>query len=183
LIDYRAVKGTFDSIVSVGMFEHVGKRHYPEFFEQTRRLLSDDGVMLLHTIGRMGGPGKTDAFTDRYIFPGGYNPALSEIVAASEPHRMIMSDCETLRVHYAHTIHHWYDRCVAAKDKLVEMYDERFYRMWIFYLAGAETVFRHGGMCNYQLQYVRDRRALPLSRDYMAAAETIYLAADGLAPV
>jgi cyclopropane-fatty-acyl-phospholipid synthase len=171
LIDYRDVTGMFDRIVSVGMFEHVGPPHYRAFFAKCRSLLAEDGVMLLHTIGRMGGPGVTDAFTARYIFPGGYNPALSEIVTASERVKLIASDIETLRVHYAHTIQHWYDRTVAAKDKIVAMYDERFYRMWTFYLAGAMAAFRHGGMCNYQIQYIRRRDALPITRDYIAEAE------------
>jgi cyclopropane-fatty-acyl-phospholipid synthase len=171
LIDYRDVTGVFDRIVSVGMFEHVGPPHYRAFFAKCRSLLAEDGVMLLHTIGRMGGPGVTDAFTAKYIFPGGYNPALSEIVAASERVKLIASDVETLRVHYAHTIQHWYDRTVAAKEQIVAMYDERFYRMWTLYLAGAMAAFRHGGMCNYQIQYIRRRDALPITRDYIAAAE------------
>lgn len=171
LIDYRALEGRFDRIVSVGMFEHVGTPHYRTFFEKCRSLLADDGVMLLHTIGRMGVPGKTDAFTLKYIFPGGYNPALSEIIAASEPARMIASDIETLRLHYAHTLDHWYDRTVAARDAIVQLYDERFFRMWTFYLAGARAAFIHGNLCNYQIQYIRDRRTLPITRDYMLAAE------------
>jgi cyclopropane-fatty-acyl-phospholipid synthase len=171
LIDYRDVTGVFDRIVSVGMFEHVGPPHYRAFFAKCRSLLAEDGVMLLHTIGRMGGPGVTDAFTAKYIFPGGYNPALSEIVAASERVKLIASDIETLRLHYAHTIQHWYDRTVAAKAQIVEMYDERFYRMWTLYLAGAMAAFRHGGMCNYQIQYIRRRDALPITRDYIATAE------------
>ena len=126
--------------------------------------------MLLHTIGRMGGPGTTDAFTARYIFPGGYNPALSEIVGASESVKLISSDIETLRLHYAYTLRHWYDRTVAAKDAIVALYDERFYRMWTFYLAGAMGAFNHGGMCVYQIQYIRDRRTLPITRDYIAEA-------------
>ena len=171
LIDYRAVDGVFDRIVSVGMFEHVGPPRYRAFFAKCRALLAEDGVMLLHTIGRMGGPGVTDAFTAKYIFPGGYNPALSEIVAASERVKLIAADIETLRLHYAYTIQHWYDRTVAAKEQIVAMYDERFYRMWTFYLAGAMAAFRHGGMCNYQIQYIRRRDALPITRDYMAQAE------------
>ncbi|MDB5682615.1 MAG: cyclopropane-fatty-acyl-phospholipid synthase [Sphingomonas bacterium] len=171
LIDYRKVEGVFDRIVSVGMFEHVGPPRYRAFFAKCRSLLAEDGVMLLHTIGRMGGPGVTDAFTAKYIFPGGYNPALSEIVAASERVKLIASDIETLRVHYAHTIQHWYDRAVASKAQIVALYDERFYRMWTFYLAGAMAAFRHGGMCNYQIQYIRRRDAVPITRDYIAEAE------------
>jgi cyclopropane-fatty-acyl-phospholipid synthase len=171
LIDYRAVTGSFDRIVSVGMFEHVGPPHYRSYFRQCRNLLAQDGVMLLHTIGRMGGPGTTDAWTAKYIFPGGYIPALSEIVPASESARLIASDIETLRLHYALTIQHWYDRTVAHRAEIEALYDARFYRMWQFYLAGALTAFEGGGMCNYQIQYVRDRRALPITRDYMMDVE------------
>ena len=178
LCDFREMRGRFDRIVSVGMFEHVGTAHYDAFFAAVKRLMKDDGVMLLHTIGRLGGPGKTDSFTRKYIFPGGYCPALSEIVTASEPHKLIVADCETLRLHYAHTIGRWYDRCVAAREKLVELYDERFYRMWTFYLAGAETVFEYGSMANYQLQYIKNRRALPITRDYMAETEARYRAIE-----
>ena len=171
LVDYRRVEGVFDRIVSVGMFEHVGAPHYAAFFAKCRDLLADDGVMLLHTIGRMGGPGKTDAFTAKYIFPGGYNPALSEIVAASERSRLIAADVETLRLHYALTIDRWYDRCVARRAEIEALYDARFYRMWTFYLAGAAAAFRHGGLCNYQIQYIKRRGALPITRDYMSTAE------------
>lgn len=171
LIDYRALEGKFDRIVSVGMFEHVGVPQYETFFLKCRDLLATDGVMLLHTIGRLGVPGKTDAFTLKYIFPGGYNPALSEIVSASEPAKMIVTDVESLRLHYGMTLDRWYDRTVAAKDAIVKLYDERFYRMWTFYLAGARAAFFHGNLCNYQIQYVRDRRALPITRSYMSETE------------
>ena len=171
LIDYRAVTGRFDRIVSVGMFEHVGPPQYGTFFRKCRELLSDDGVMLLHTIGRMGVPGVTDTFTTKYIFPGGYNPALSEIVRGYEGTKLIATDIEVLRVHYALTIDHWYDRTVAAKDQIVALYDEKFYRMWTFYLAGAAAAFRHGGMVNYQVQLTRNRLSLPLTRDYMLEEE------------
>jgi cyclopropane-fatty-acyl-phospholipid synthase len=171
LVDYRHMTGTFDRIVSVGMFEHVGPAHYRTFFRQCRKLLSPGGVMLLHTIGRAGGPGVTDAFTAKYIFPGGYIPALSEIVRGHEGLRMHCTDIEVLRLHYAHTLAHWYDRVVAHRDAIVAMYDERFYRMWTYYLAGSEVSFRHGGLVNYQLQYARDRHALPMTRDYMVERE------------
>lgn len=171
LIDYRKLEGRFDRIVSVGMFEHVGPPHYRTFFQKCRSLLAEDGVMLLHTIGRMGKPGTTDAWTRKYIFPGGYNPALSEIVAASEPAKMIVADVETLRLHYAFTIEHWYRRVVEKRAEIVALYDDRFYRMWQFYLAGALVAFRHGGMVNYQIQYIRRRNALPITRDYMSEAE------------
>ena len=171
LIDYRDVSGRFDRIVSVGMFEHVGPPHYRSFFRKCRELLTEDGVMLLHTIGRMGPPSTTDAWTSKYIFPGGYIPALSEIVAASERTKMIVSDIETLRLHYAFTLAHWYRNVTDRRDEIVALYDERFFRMWQFYLAGALVSFRHGGMVNYQLQYIRNRHALPLTREYMMDAE------------
>jgi len=171
LIDYRHVTGEFDRIVSVGMFEHVGPAHYRAFFRQCRDLLTEDGVMLLHTIGRAGAPGVTDKWTTKYIFPGGYNPALSEIVRGYEGLRMWCSDVEVLRLHYAFTLDRWYDRTVAAKDAIVALYDEDFYRMWIFYLAGASAAFRYGGLVNYQLQFTKNRHALPITRDYMLEDE------------
>ncbi len=177
LIDYRAVTGRFDRIVSVGMFEHVGPANYRSFFRQCNQLLNGDGVMLLHTIGRAGPPGVTDKWTVKYIFPGGYNPALSEIVGASEGVRMFLTDVEVLRLHYAHTLQHWYDRTTAARAAITELYDERFFRMWQFYLAGALCAFRYGGLVNYQLQYARNRHTLPITRDYMGAAEAALKAA------
>ncbi|MCT2399835.1 SAM-dependent methyltransferase [Novosphingobium mangrovi (ex Huang et al. 2023)] len=179
LVDYRdlAARGEkFDRIVSVGMFEHVGQAQFARYFRDCARMLADDGVMLLHTIGRMGGPGSTDAFTRKYIFPGGYIPALSETVAASEKVRLIAADVENLRLHYAFTLREWYKRCVADKDAIIALYDERFYRMWTFYLAGATAAFESGSMCNYQIQYVRNRHALPLTRGYMAQREARLLA-------
>ncbi|AMK22919.1 MULTISPECIES: SAM-dependent methyltransferase [Sphingomonadaceae] len=167
LIDYRDLTGTFDRIVSVGMFEHVGPPYYRRFFQKCRTMLAEDGVMLLHTIGRMGRPGSTDPFTSKYIFPGGYIPALSEIIRSSEVMKLIVADVETLRLHYAHTLEHWYRRTVAGKDRIAALYDARFYRMWTFYLAGALAAFRHGELCNYQIQYIRRRDALPIVRDYM----------------
>jgi cyclopropane-fatty-acyl-phospholipid synthase len=169
LQDYRAVTGTFDRIVSVGMFEHVGPPYYEAFFAKCRELLSPDGVMLLHTIGRLDGPGKTDAWTAKYIFPGGYIPALSEIVTASEPHKLIATDIECLRLHYALTLRHWYARAVANRAAIEALYDARFFRMWQFYLAGAAIAFEHNGLCNYQIQYARSRTTLPITRDYLTA--------------
>ena len=172
LEDYRdtAASGRkFDRIVSVGMFEHVGRAQFETYFEACAKMLTDDGVMLLHTIGRMGGPGTTDAFTRKYIFPGGYIPALSETVAASEKHRLIAADVETLRLHYGKTLREWYANCMTHRDAIIAMYDERFFRMWTFYLAGAATVFEHGSMCNFQIQYIRSRHALPITRNYLYA--------------
>ena len=171
LIDYRKVEGKFDRIVSVGMYEHVGPAHYRTFAAKCRSLLTDDGVMLLHTIGRLGPPRPTDSWTVKYIFPGGYIPSLSEMATASEKERLITADVEVLREHYGHTLLHWLRRTQAHKAEIVAMYDERFYRMWEFYLAGSATGFFNGEMINYQVQYVRDRTALPLTRDYMFEAE------------
>ena len=172
LIDYRDMTGPFDRIVSVGMFEHVGTAHYRAFFNKCRQLLAPDGVMLIHTIGRVDGPGITDAFTQKYIFPGGYIPALSEMIGGSEGTRLMVTDVEVLRLHYGLTIREWYQRAMAHRADIIALYDERFFRLWTFYLAGAATVFEHGSMVNYQVQYVRDRRTLPITRDYMSDAES-----------
>ena len=174
LIDYRAVKGQFDRIVSIGMFEHVGAAHYEEFFAKCRELLKPDGVILLHSIGKYGGASAPDPFTDKYVFPGYHLPSLSQIAAASEKVRLITSDIETLRLHYAYTLSAWLERTQKHKAKVVELYDERFFRMWEFYLAGGVVGFELGTMCNYQLQYVRNRHALPITRDYMLKTEQRY---------
>ena len=175
LIDYRLLDQQFDRIVSVGMFEHVGAKHYDEFFAKCRDLLKPDGVMLLHTIGKLGdistGP---DPFTDKYIFPGYHLPSISEMTAASQKFRMIASDIENLRLHYALTLEHWLERAMKARKQIEAMYDERFFRMWEYYLAGGIVMFEDGAACNYQVQYIRDRRALPITRDYMAQAEQRY---------
>ncbi|MEO1221469.1 MAG: cyclopropane-fatty-acyl-phospholipid synthase family protein, partial [Pseudomonadota bacterium] len=142
LVDYRDFADAgrkFDRIVSVGMFEHVGKAQFEIFFNSCANLLTDDGVMLLHTIGRMGSPGMTDAFTRKYIFPGGYIPALSETMEASEKYRLMATDIEILRVHYAKTIRQWYANCMKHKDAIIEMYDQRFFNMWTFYLEIAHA--------------------------------------------
>ncbi|WP_338468507.1 cyclopropane-fatty-acyl-phospholipid synthase family protein [Novosphingobium sp. ZN18A2] len=174
--DYRDVTGPYDRIVSVGMFEHVGAPNFDTFFQTCHDLLADDGAMLIHTIGRVGPPGVTDAFTRKYIFPGGYIPALSETVAASERAHLLATDIEILRVHYGKTIREWYKRCEANHDLIVERYDERFYRMWMFYLAGAATVFEDGNMVNFQIQYARRRDVLPLTRNYIHDAEKAFAA-------
>ena len=177
LVDYRKLEGRFDRIVSVGMFEHVGLAHFDEFFAKCRELLADDGVMLLHTIGKLGKAGASpDPFVDKYIFPGGYLPSLPDIVGASTRARLITSDVETLRLHYALTVREWLKRFTAARPRMARLYDERFCRMWEFYLSGAIVFFEHGAGCNYQLQYIRDRSALPITRDYMAEAEARYRA-------
>ncbi len=175
LIDYRLLDEQFDRIVSVGMFEHVGANHYGEFFAKCRELLKPDGVMLLHTIGLLGGPASgPDPFTDKWIFPGYHLPALSEMLGASERVRLIASDIENLRLHYALTLRHWLDRATKARGAIEAMYDERFFRMWEFYLAGGIVMFESGAACNYQVQYVRERTAVPITRDYMAEAEARY---------
>jgi cyclopropane-fatty-acyl-phospholipid synthase len=178
LIDYRHLDGRFDRIVSIGMFEHVGAAHYEEFYAKCRELLADDGVMLLHTIGKLGGAGAPDPFTDKWIFPGYHLPSLSQMCAASEKVRLIASDVETLRLHYAYTLRHWLERAAKARGEIVAMYDERFFRMWEFYLAGGIVMFESGAACNYQLQYIRDRNAAPITRDYMVEAEERYRKAD-----
>ena len=175
LIDYRQLDERFDRIVSVGMFEHVGVRHYDEFFAKCRDLLKVDGVMLLHTIGRLGEKASSpDPFTDKWIFPGYDLPSLSQMCTASEKFRLIASDVETLRLHYAYTLRHWLDRANEARPKIEAMYDARFFRMWEFYLAGGIVMFETGAACNYQVQYIRDRNALPITRDYMVEVEQIY---------
>jgi cyclopropane-fatty-acyl-phospholipid synthase len=179
LIDYRLLDGQFDRIVSVGMFEHVGLAHYNEFFAKCRDLLKPDGAMLLHTIGKLGAASAApDPFVDKYIFPGHHLPSLAEITAASAKARMIPSDIEILRLHYAYTLRHWLKRVTKARAKIEKMYDERFFRMWEYYLAGGIVLFENGAGCNYQIQYVRDRTALPITRDYMAKAETRYRASS-----
>jgi cyclopropane-fatty-acyl-phospholipid synthase len=167
LKDYRDVQGQFDRIISVGLIEHLGTPHYPGFFAHTRNLLKDDGVMVSHCCGRMGEPGVTDKWTRKYIFPGGYIPALSELVTEAEKNRLIVTDVEAMRFHYAYTLAEWYRRTVLHKEEIVSLYDERFFRMWEFYLAGAEAAFRWGGMVNWQVQYTKRRDAIPMTRDYM----------------
>ena len=175
LIDYRLLNEQFDRIVSVGMFEHVGAPHYDEFFAKCRELLKPDGVMLLHTIGKLGEASSApDPFTDKWIFPGYHLPALSEMTTASQKVRLIASDVENLRLHYAYTLQHWLQRTERAKKQIEAMYDERFFRMWEFYLAGGIVMFENGAACNYQMQYIRERTALPITRDYMAEAEARY---------
>jgi cyclopropane-fatty-acyl-phospholipid synthase len=179
LIDYRHVDEQFDRIVSVGMFEHVGAAHYDEFFAKCRDLLKPDGVMLLHTIGKFGASNKApDPFTDKYIFPGYYLPSLSEMVAASQRVRLIASDVEILRLHYAYTLREWLRRFTADRQRMVKLYDERFFRMWEFYLAGGIVLFETGSGCNFQVQYIRDRKALPITRDYMLETERRYRARE-----
>jgi len=171
LIDYRALKGTFDRVVSVGMFEHVGVHYYPTYFAKVRDLLKDDGVALIHTIGRTDGPGVTNPWISKYIFPGGYTPALSEMLPAIERAGLMVTDVEVLRLHYAETLKEWRRRFKAHWHEAAELYDERFCRMWEFYLAGAEMAFRHEGLVNFQVQLTKRVDALPITRDYMLESE------------
>jgi cyclopropane-fatty-acyl-phospholipid synthase len=166
LIDYRDVEGQFDRITSVGMLEHVGAPHFREYFAKTHQLLADDGIMLTHTIGRQR-PGTTDKWTRKYIFPGGYIPAMSELVTAIEQARWELGDIEILRYHYAHTLEEWYRRTTLHEAEITALYDARMFRMWQFYLAGAEQSFRHGSLVNFHLQTVKRRDALPMTRDYI----------------
>lgn len=183
LIDYRSLTGKFDRIVSIGMFEHVGARHFDEFFTSCSDLLVEDGVMLLHTIGKYGSAASPDPFTDKWIFPGYHLPSISQLAASTEKIKFIISDLEVLRRHYGYTLVHWLRRTQAARAAIIAMYDERFYRMWEFYLAGGVVAFENGSMCNFQVQYVRDRNALPITRDYMIEAEQKYRAlGDAPAP-
>ncbi len=171
LQDYRDISERFDRIVSVGMFEHVGVAHYPAFFNKVRELLADDGVAVLHSINRADGPGVTSRWIDRYIFPGGYIPAMSEVLPAIERTGLIVSDVEILRLHYADTLKAWRERFMNRSIRAAELYDDRFVRMWEFYLAASEAMFRSGLMNNFQIQMVKDQAALPLTRDYMFEEE------------
>jgi cyclopropane-fatty-acyl-phospholipid synthase len=182
LCDYREIEGTFDRIVSVGMFEHVGIAHYRSFFARIGELLTKDGVALLHSIGRFDGPASTNPFIDKYIFPGGYSPALSEVFPAVERNGLLVTDVEILRLHYAMTLRHWRQRFRAAWHTAVERYGDRFCRMWEFYLAGAETGFRYQNLMVFQLQLAKDQMVLPLTRDYIHTAEDDLRARGGRFP-
>lgn len=171
LCDYRKLEDKFDRIVSVGMFEHVGTTHYRSFFDKIGKLLTDGGVALLHSIGRFDGPASTNPFIAKYIFPGGYIPALSEVFPSIERERLIVTDLEILRLHYASTLRHWRQRFRASWHVAAEKFSERFCRMWEMYLAAAEVGFRHQNLMVFQLQLTKDQKALPLTRDYMHEAE------------
>ncbi|MEA3063770.1 MAG: cyclopropane-fatty-acyl-phospholipid synthase [Sphingomonadales bacterium] len=166
-LDWREVEGRFDRIVSVGMFEHVGPPHYARFLARCRELMTQDGLMLLHSVGRADGPGATDKWLARYIFPGGYVPALSQIAPAIERSWLWLTDLEVLRGHYELTLAAWYERVQAARAQIVALYDERFFRMWSFYLGGGIAAFRHGGHLVFQLQLARRQDGAPMTRDYM----------------
>ena len=171
LIDYRKVEGKFDRIVSIGMFEHVGAAHFGEFFATCKDLLADDGVMLLHTIGKLGSAGAPDPFTDKWIFPGYHLPSISEMFGITEKLRLIATDVEILRRHYAYTLRHWLANTDQARPKIVALYDERFFRMWEFYLAAVELEFLHGSHMVFQMLLSTKRDAVPITRDFMVDSE------------
>jgi cyclopropane-fatty-acyl-phospholipid synthase len=171
LEDYRDIPGPFDRIVSVGMFEHVGVDFYETYFRRCAELLSDDGVMMLHSIGRSTGPDVTSPWITKYIFPGGYIPALSEVMPAIEKAGLLVCDMEILRLHYAQTLKAWRERFTARREEAVRLYDERFARMWEFYLAASEMSFRKQNMMNFQLQLTKRQGVVPMTRDYVAREE------------
>jgi cyclopropane-fatty-acyl-phospholipid synthase len=171
LVDYRDVEGQFDRIVSVGMFEHVGVGFYDTFFGKCEQLLADDGIALLHTIGRSSPPGITNPWIAKYIFPGGYIPALSEVLPAIERAQLIVTDVEVLQLHYAETLKAWRERFLAHRDEVVKLYDQRFVRMWEFYLACSEMAFREVDMVVFQIQMTKRKGVTPATRDYIAREE------------
>jgi cyclopropane-fatty-acyl-phospholipid synthase len=171
MLDYRAVKGQFDRIVSVGMFEHVGVGFYQTFWDMVARVLAPDGVALIHAIGRHDGPGSTNPWLRKYIFPGGYSPALSEVLPIVERSGLMSTDIEILRLHYAETLRQWRRRFMANRDAIASIYDDRFCRMFEFYLAACEVTFRWAGHMVWQLQVVHNHEAVPLTRDYIGPAE------------
>ncbi len=171
LQDYRATPGPFDRIVSVGMFEHVGVDYYDTYFKRCAELLTGDGVMVLHSIGRPEGPGITNPWIAKYIFPGGYIPALSEVLPAIERAGLLVSDIEILRLHYAETLKAWRERFLARREEAAKLYDERFVRMWEFYLAASEMSFRKQNVMVFQIQLTKKQDAVPLTRDYITREE------------
>ncbi|MGY4309159.1 cyclopropane-fatty-acyl-phospholipid synthase [Bradyrhizobium sp. USDA 4369] len=171
LQDYRDVPGTFDRIVSVGMFEHVGVAFYDTFFRRCAELLDDEGIMVLHSIGRSEGPDATNPWIAKYIFPGGYIPALSEVLPAIERAGLLVCDIEVLRLHYAETLKAWRERFLARREEAVQLYDERFARMWEFYLAASEMAFRKQNMMNFQIQLTKRQGVVPMTRDYIQREE------------
>ena len=167
LMDYRELNEKFDRIVSVGMFEHVGRKFYNKFFKQIDNLLDKDGVSLIHTIGSVNPPRDPHPWITKYIFPGGYTPSLSEVTTPIEKAGLIVSDIEVLRLHYAHTLRHWKENCIKNKEKIISMFDERFFRMWEFYLAGCEMAFKWGDQVVYQIQLTKNYTSTPVTRDYI----------------
>jgi cyclopropane-fatty-acyl-phospholipid synthase len=171
LQDYRDVQGPFERIVSVGMFEHVGVGYYDTFFRKCAQILDNDGVFLLHTIGRSGAPGATNAWIAKYIFPGGYIPALSEVLPAIQRARLVVTDVEILQLHYAETLKAWRERFLAHREEVERLYDARFVRMWEFYLASSEMAFRESDMVVFQIQMTKRKSVVPQTRDYIGREE------------
>ena len=167
LIDYRELNEKFDRIVSVGMFEHVGRKFYNKFFKQVENLLVDDGVAMIHTIGSVDPPRDPHPWITKYIFPGGYTPSLSEAVISIEKAGLIVTDIEVLKLHYSHTLRHWKENCLSNKEKIIKMFDEKFFRMWEFYLAGCEMAFKWGDQVVYQFQLAKNYTSTPVTRDYI----------------
>ena len=167
LIDYRELNEKFDRIVSVGMFEHVGRKFYKKFFRQIEKLLNDNGVSLIHTIGSVNPPRDPHPWITKYIFPGGYTPSLSEVTTPIEKAGLIVSDIEVLKLHYSHTLRHWKENCIKNKEQIVKMFDEKFFRMWEFYLAGGEIAFKWGDQVVYQFQLTKNYTSTPSTRDYI----------------
>ena len=167
LMDYREIKEKYDRIVSVGMFEHVGRKFYKTFFNKVFEILKDDGIALLHTIGSVNSPRNPQPWITKYIFPGGYTPSLSEVAGPIEKSGLILSDMEVLRMHYAHTLRNWKERFTENKDKVLKMFDERFFRMFEFYLSSCEMAFRYGDQVVYQLQLTKKSNTAPSTRDYI----------------
>ena len=167
LMDYREVKEKYDRIVSVGMFEHVGRKFYKTFFKKVHDFLKDDGIALIHTIGSVNSPRNPQPWITKYIFPGGYTPSLSEIASPIEKSGLMLSDMEVLRMHYAHTLKNWKERFVKNKAKVLSMFDERFFRMFEFYLASCQMAFKHGDQVVYQLQLTKKLNTAPSTRDYI----------------
>ncbi len=179
LQDYRDLKGSFDRIVSVGMFEHVGVNHYDTFFRKSAQLLADDGVMVLHSIGRSEGPNVTNPWISKYIFPGGYIPSLSEVLPHIEKAGLLTTDIEILRLHYAETLKAWRERFLAHREEVERIYDRRFVRMWEFYLASAEMSFREQNLMVFQVQLTKRQDVVPMTRDYIGRAERRLRGAEG----
>ena len=167
LMDYRELKEKYDRIVSVGMFEHVGRKFYNKFFKQINNLLDKDGVSLIHTIGSVNPPRDPHPWITKYIFPGGYTPSLSEVTTPIEKAGLIVSDIEVLRLHYSHTLRHWKENCIKNKEKIINMFDEKFFRMWEFYLTGCEMAFKWGDQVVYQFQLTKNYTSTPVTRDYI----------------
>ena len=167
LMDYRQVNEKFDRIVSVGMFEHVGRKYYKSYFKNVSKLLKDKGIALIHTIGSSNPPRNPQPWITKYIFPGGYTPSLSQMARPIEDSGLIISDMEVLRMHYSHTLRHWKERFLSKKETVLEMFDEKFYRMWEFYLASCEMTFKWGDLVVFQLQLTKDNISTPTTRDYI----------------